>query len=144
MPPAYTGVKLSPKEIETITNWIAQGAKWQKHWSFLPPKHYPAPPVKDAAWVRNPIDAFVLARLEEQNLHPSPEADRETLIRRVTLDLTGLPPTPAEIDAFLNDKSDQRLRKSCGPPARLAALRRAHGLRLARRRPLRRYQRLSI
>ena len=67
--------------------------------------------MKDAAWVRNPIDAFVLARLEEQNLHPSPEADRETLIRRVTLDLTGLPPTPAEIDAFLNDKSDRAYEK---------------------------------
>lgn len=111
MPPAYTGVRLSPKEIETITTWIAQGAKWQKHWSFLPPKHYPAPPVKNAAWVQNPIDAFVLARLEEQNLRPSPEADRETLIRRVTLDLTGLPPTPAEIDAFLNDKSDRAYEK---------------------------------
>jgi mono/diheme cytochrome c family protein len=111
MPPAYTGVRLSPKEIEAITNWIAQGAKWQKHWSFLPPKHYPAPPVKDSAWVQNPIDAFVLARLEKQNLHPSPEADRETLIRRVTLDLTGLPPTPAEIDAFLNDKSDRAYEK---------------------------------
>src|SRR6476620_8999159 len=61
--------------------------------------------MQDAAWIRNPIDAFVLARLEEQNLHPSPQADRERLIRRVTLDLTGLPPTPAEVDAFLNDKS---------------------------------------
>ena len=111
MPPAYTGVKLSPKEIETITNWISEGAKWQKHWSFLPPKHYPAPQVKDADWVRNPIDAFILARLEDQNLRPSPEADRETLIRRVTLDLTGLPPTPAEIDAFLNDKSDRAYEK---------------------------------
>jgi hypothetical protein len=106
MPPVYTGTKLSPKEIETITAWIGQGAKWEKHWAFLPPKRYPLPEVKDAAWVRNPIDAFVLARLEEQNLKPSPEADRETLIRRVTLDLTGLPPAPAEIDAFLNDKSD--------------------------------------
>lgn len=111
MPPAYTGVTLSPKEIETITNWIAQGGKWQKHWAFLPPKRYPAPPVKNAVWVRNPIDAFVLARLEDQNLRPSPEADRETLIRRVTLDLTGLPPTPAEIDAFLNDKSDRAYEK---------------------------------
>jgi len=107
MPPAYTGTKLTPKEIETITTWVAQGAKWEKHWSFLPPKRYPPPAVKDAAWVRNPIDAFVLARLEEKGLRPSPEADRETLIRRVTLDLTGLPPTPSEIDAFLNDKSDR-------------------------------------
>src|SRR6185437_11933809 len=111
MPPAYTGTKLTPKEIETITTWVAQGAKWEKHWSFLPPKRYPPPQVKDAAWVRNPIDAFVLARLEKENLHPSPEADRETLIRRVTLDLTGLPPTPAEIDAFLNDKSDRAYEK---------------------------------
>ena len=111
MPPAYTGTKLTPKEIETITTWVAQGAKWEKHWSFLPPKRYPPPQVKDAAWVRNPIDAFVLARLEKENLHPSPEADRETLIRRVALDLTGLSPTPAEIDAFLNDKSDRAYEK---------------------------------
>ncbi|MGA8597963.1 MAG: DUF1553 domain-containing protein [Bryobacteraceae bacterium] len=107
MPPAYTGLKLSDKEIETIRNWIAQGAKWEKHWSFLPPKPYPPPAVKDAGWIRNPIDAFVLARLEDENLHPSPEANRETLIRRVTLDLTGLPPTPAEVDSFLKDKSDR-------------------------------------
>src|SRR6185437_13500743 len=111
MPPAYTGTKLTPKEIETITTWVAQGAKWEKHWSFLPPKRYPPPQVKDAAWVRNPIDAFVLARLERENLRPSPEADRETLIRRVTLDLTGLPPTPAEVDAFLADKSEHAYEK---------------------------------
>ncbi len=105
MPPAYTGMKLSDKEIETIRTWIAEGAKWEKHWAFLPIKRYAPPPVKDSSWIRNPIDAFVLAHLEEQNLTPSPEATRETLIRRVTLDLTGLPPTPTEIDAFLNDKS---------------------------------------
>ena len=96
MPPEYTGVKLSAKEIGTIQSWIAQGGKWEKHWSFQPPKHYSPPSVNEPAWIRNPIDAFVLARLEEQNLKPSPEAGRGTLIRRVTLDLTGLPPTPDE------------------------------------------------
>jgi hypothetical protein len=111
MPPVSTGMKLSDKEVETIQNWIALGAKWEKHWAFLPPKSYPPPVVKNKAWVRNPIDAFVLAHLEEQNLQPSPEAGRETLIRRVTLDLTGLPPTPAEIDAFLNDKSNNAYEK---------------------------------
>jgi hypothetical protein len=111
MPPAYTGVKLSAKEIATIQSWIAQGGKWEKHWSFQPPKNYPPPKVNDPAWVRNPIDAFVLAKLEDRSLKPSPEADRETLIRRVTLDLTGLPPTPSEVDAFLNDKSDRAYEK---------------------------------
>lgn len=111
MPPAYTGVKLSDSEIETIRNWIAEGGKWEKHWSFLPPKRYPVPQVKNARWIRNPIDAFVLARLERQGLAPSPETDRATLIRRVTLDLTGLPPTPAEVDAFLSDKSARAYEK---------------------------------
>ena len=111
MPPVYTGMKLSEKEIETIRTWIAQGGKWEKHWAFLPLKRYPPPQVKDSSWIRNPIDAFVLAHLEEQNLHPAAEAAREILIRRVTLDLTGLPPTPAEIDAFLNDKSPDAYEK---------------------------------
>jgi Protein of unknown function (DUF1553)/Protein of unknown function (DUF1549)/Concanavalin A-like lectin/glucanases superfamily/Planctomycete cytochrome C len=111
MPPAYTGVKLSAKEIDTIQSWIAQGAKWEKHWSFLPPKSSPVPKVSEAGWVRNPIDAFVLAKLDEQNMKHSPEADRETLIRRVTLDLTGLPPTLSEIDTFLQDKSEHAYEK---------------------------------
>jgi hypothetical protein len=111
MPPISTGMKLSDKEIETIQNWIAQGAKCEKHWAFLPPKSYAPPPVKNKTWIRNPIDAFVLAHLEEWNLQPSPEAGRETLIRRVTLDLTGLPRTPAEVDAFLKDKSDNAYEK---------------------------------
>src|SRR6185437_2550690 len=105
MPPASTGMKLSEKEIETIKTWIAEGGKWEKHWAFLPIKRYALPRVKNSSWIRNPIDAFVLSHLEEQNLTPSPEATREALIRRVTLDLTGLPPTPGEVDAFLNDKS---------------------------------------
>jgi hypothetical protein len=111
MPPVYTGVKLLPKEIETIQSWIAQGGKWEKHWSFQLPKRYLPPKVNGRDWVRNPIDAFVLSRLEEQNLKPSPEADREILIRRVTLDLTGLPPTLAEVDSFLHDKSTRAYEK---------------------------------
>ena len=111
MPPVSTGMKLSPKEIEIIRNWIAEGGKWEKHWSFQPPRRYSLPKVNDPGRVRNPIDAFILARLKDQNLKPSPEADRETLIRRVTLDLTGLPPTPAEVDAFLSDKSEHSYEK---------------------------------
>src|SRR5258708_5488731 len=106
MPPAYAGqAKLSDREIELIRQWIEQGAQWQKHWSFLSPKRSPLPTLKNPSWVRNPIDAFVLARLERDNLQPSPEAARTTLIRRVTLDLTGLPPTPAEVDAFFSATS---------------------------------------
>jgi hypothetical protein len=105
MPPVYSGLKLTPGEIEKLRAWIAQGAKWQSHWSFIPPKRRPLPVVKDATWPRNPIDYFILERLEREGLSPSPEAGRETLLRRVSLDLTGLPPTPAEIDAFLKDTS---------------------------------------
>ena len=105
MPPVWSGYKLTDHEIDLIRRWIEQGAKWQKHWSFLPPTRPPFPPVEDHNWPRNPIDSFVLARLEREGLRPSPEADRERLIRRVTLDLTGLPPTLEEIDAFLVDTS---------------------------------------
>ncbi len=106
MPPAYAGrEKLSDKEIETIRRWIDQGANWQLLWSFIPPRRSVRPPVSDEHWPRNDIDFFVLARLDREGLHPSPEADRRTLIRRVSLDLTGLPPTPKEVDAFLHDTS---------------------------------------
>ena len=106
MPPAYAGQpKLSDREINLIRLWIAQGAKWQKHWAFVPPKRPQPAQVKKRDWSRNPIDHFILSRLEREGLTPSPEADRNTLIRRVTLDLTGLPPTPPEVDAFLKDKS---------------------------------------
>jgi hypothetical protein len=97
--------KLKPREIELIRRWIAQGAQWQPFWSLIPPRRPAAPAVRQAAWPRNPIDAFILNRLEREGLHPSPETDPATLIRRVTLDLTGLPPTPAEVDAFLSDSS---------------------------------------
>ncbi len=105
MPPSYSGRKLTPAQIETIKHWIDAGAKWESHWAFVPPKRPDVPVVKQAEWVRTPIDSFVLAKLEQQGLHPSPEADKAILLRRVTFDLTGLPPTPAELNAFLNDKS---------------------------------------
>ena len=106
MPPAYAGrEKLTPREVELIGQWIEQGAKWQRHWSLIPPPRPPLPEVQDHAWVRNPIDAFILARLEREGLHPSPEADKHILIRRVSLDLTGIPPTPAEVEAFVKDAS---------------------------------------
>ncbi len=105
MPPVWSGYKLTDSEIGLIRRWIEQGANWEKHWAFIPPKRRPLPEVQDRSWPRNAIDNFVLARLEREGLTHSPEADRERLIRRVTLDLTGLPPTPSEIDAFLSDKS---------------------------------------
>src|SRR5579862_4750719 len=97
MPPASSGKRLKPAEIALITRWVAEGAKYQTHWAFIPPKPWPLPAVKNLAWCRNPIDRFVLAKLDREGLTPSPEADLRTLIRRLTLDLTGLPPTPAEV-----------------------------------------------
>ena len=112
MPPAYAGKeKLKPREIELIRRWIAEGAHWQPFWSLIPPQRPAAPPVHQQGWTRNPIDAFILNRLEREGLHPSPEAAPATLIRRVTLDLTGLPPTPAEVDAFLADSSPAAFEK---------------------------------
>ncbi|MFN7017760.1 MAG: PSD1 and planctomycete cytochrome C domain-containing protein [Fimbriimonadales bacterium] len=108
MPKGMTA--LSPEQIELIKRWINEGAEWPEgaenavHWAFVPPKRPPIPEVKNKAWVRNPIDAFILHRLEQEGLSPSPEAPKETLIRRLYLDLIGLPPTPEEVDAFLNDK----------------------------------------
>jgi hypothetical protein len=111
MPPAKTGKRLTPQQADLIRRWIAQGARWQKHWSLIPPERPTLPAVKDSAWPRNPIDTFILARLEKAGLWPSAEADRATLLRRVTLDLTGLPPTPAELDAFLADKAPHAYEK---------------------------------
>ncbi len=107
MPPADSGRTLSIREIELLTSWVEQGAKWQKHWSFMPPIRTTLPEVKAKTWVRNPIDRFVLARLEAEGLKPSPRATKTALIRRVTFDLTGLPPTLKEIDTFLADDSPQ-------------------------------------
>ncbi len=107
MPPKSANRDLSPAQIELLKRWIDQGAKWGTHWAFQSPKRPTLPDVKQTEWVRNGIDRFILAKLEQQGLQPSPQAAKTTLIRRLTLDLTGLPPTAAEIDAFLADDSPQ-------------------------------------
>jgi hypothetical protein len=111
MPPPDSGKTISVEQIQLIKQWIDEGAEFHPHWSFVRPQHPPAPPVKHANAARNPIDRFVIARLEEEGLAPSPEADKATLIRRVTLDLTGLPPTIGEVDAFLSDHSTDAYEK---------------------------------
>ncbi len=116
------GERLTDKQIGVLRAWIDQGALWPEsasvklvdkrdHWSFKAPVRPALPSVKNQKWVRNPIDAFVLARLEKEKLTPSPEADRVTLIRRLSLDLTGLPPTIEEVDAFVTDKSPDAYEK---------------------------------
>ena len=111
MPPAYSGKQLTQAEIDTIRSWVSQGAKWQKHWAFIPRKRPQLPNLENSSWARNGLDHFVLQRLEKEGLRPSPEADSATLIRRLTLDLTGLPPTPAEVDSFLTDSSPDAYEK---------------------------------
>jgi hypothetical protein len=103
MPPARSGKRLSTEQIDVLRRWIARGAPYERHWSLIPPERPQVPAVADASWPRNSIDAFVLARLEKEGLRPAPEAARHTLLRRVTLDLTGLPPSSAALDAFLAD-----------------------------------------
>jgi hypothetical protein len=105
MPPPATTKTLSAAQKETLRRWIAEGAAYQPHWSLISPKRPALPKVKDPSWARNPIDRFVLAKLDENGLRPAPEADRRTLARRLSLDLTGLPPTPELVEAFVNDPS---------------------------------------
>ncbi len=104
MPPPKSHKKLTAAQKETLKRWVAAGAEYQPHWSFIAPKRPPTPAVKDKGWVRNPVDQFLLAELEKRGLKPAPEADRRTLIRRLSLDLTGLPPSPEDVEAFVNDK----------------------------------------
>src|SRR5271165_439165 len=105
MPPPMSHKTLTAEQKDILRRWIEAGAPWKEHWAFIAPISPPLPPVDVSGWDKNPIDHFILARLEAANLKPNPEADRRTLIRRVTLDLTGLPPTPAEVEAFVKDKS---------------------------------------
>ncbi len=106
MPPFWSDQpKLDDSEVATLRRWIESGAEWSGHWAYEPPSRPEPPAVEDESWPRGVIDRFVLARLEREGLAPSPEADRATLIRRLSLDLTGLPPTLEEVDAFLADES---------------------------------------
>ncbi|MEO6786746.1 MAG: DUF1549 domain-containing protein, partial [Chthoniobacteraceae bacterium] len=114
MPPK--GEPLSATEIATLTRWINEGAAWpnsadvvklkdkRDHWSYKPLTNPTPPETKDKAWPRNAVDRFILARLEKENLQPAPEADRVAWLRRASFDLTGLPPTPEKVDAFLKDQ----------------------------------------
>jgi len=103
MPPPESHLTLKPHEKELIRRWIEQGAEYKPHWAFSPPAPVQIPKVKEADWVKNPIDNFVLAKLKEKGMKHSAVADRPTLLRRVTFDLTGLPPTQEEISAFVED-----------------------------------------
>ena len=105
MPPPETHKTLEPREKALLERWIADGAEYQPHWAFIKPERPALPEVRQADRASNPIDRFILARLEKEGLTPNPEADRRTLVRRVTLDLTGLPPTPEEVEAFVRDES---------------------------------------
>ncbi len=110
------GERLTAEQIGLLEAWIDQGANWPerakpKHWAYVKPVRPAVPEVKQSRWLRNPIDAFILARLEHEKLKPSPEADRVTLIRRLSLDLTGLPPSIGEVDAFVADRSKDAYEK---------------------------------
>ncbi len=103
MPPSETGNHLTPAQIALLGRWITEGAPYAEHWSFVKPTRWPLPAVQDTSWPRNGLDHFVLARLEHERLAPAEEADPFTLLRRVSLDLRGLPPSPQEVDAFAQD-----------------------------------------
>lgn len=111
MPPPKTRKQITSGEIQTLEQWIREGARWESHWAFLPPVRPALPLVKNQEWPRQEMDHFILHRIEAEELEPSPEADRETLARRVALDLTGLPPSTAQLDAYLADASGHAYEK---------------------------------
>ncbi len=112
MPPVKHSKHLTAREIDLVKRWIEQGAKWQGHWSLIAAKRPELPPVAAKAWPLNPIDYFILARLEQESFNPNPEADRRTLLRRLSFDLTGLPPAPEAVDAFVNDPAPKAYEKA--------------------------------
>ncbi|MBD3674259.1 MAG: DUF1553 domain-containing protein [Planctomycetaceae bacterium] len=107
MPPADSGHELTQDEIETLKQWVAEGANYSRHWSFVKPERPPVPEVDRAGWRENPIDTFVLSKMHEKGLSPNDQADRFTLIRRLSFDLRGLPPTPEEVEQFVSDDSEE-------------------------------------
>ena len=111
MPPPKSNRRLTPEQKKILQNWVTAGAVYQNHWAFVAPTKPAEPAVQRQDWIRNPIDRFVLAKLESENLTPSPEADRATLIKRLSIDLIGLPPTPQEVDAFIADRDERAYEK---------------------------------
>ncbi|EAQ80469.1 PSD1 and planctomycete cytochrome C domain-containing protein [Blastopirellula marina] len=111
MPPAESGKKLKPEEVAVLKRWIEEGAQYDPYWAYVKPQPHDAPQVDDQAWSQTDIDRFLLEKMQSAGLTPSPPADKVTLIRRVTFDLTGLPPTPAEVAEFVADDSPQALEK---------------------------------
>ncbi len=111
MPPAKIHKTVSSAQKELLKKWIAAGAKYEPHWAFVPPVKAPLPAVKNKKWIQNPVDNFILARLETEKLKPNAEADKRTLIRRVSLDLTGLPPSPEQVELFVKDTSPNAYEK---------------------------------
>ena len=141
MPPPSSKKKLKPEEIARLERWIAEGAEYEPHWSFIAPRRPPLAEVKNEAWARNPIDRFILAELEKAGLEPAPEADRRTLRAGASLDLTGLPPAPEDVEAFVADPSPDAYEKLVDRCLASPQLGRASRPLLARRRPLRRHAR---
>ncbi len=111
MPPVSSNLTLTEGEIAILKKWIDQGAKYERHWAFVPPVLPQLPKIKNGDWPRNEIDHFIVSNMEKKGLKPNPEADKERLLRRISLDITGLPPTPEEIDNFLNDKAPDAYEK---------------------------------
>src|SRR3954469_16745020 len=111
MPPADSGKTLRPEQVEIMRQWVKEGANYQQHWAFIAPRRPELPAVKNQAWVRNPIDAFVLARLEREGLEPSASANANTMLRRLSLDLVGLPPSLDELAAFEHEGGEQAYRR---------------------------------
>ena len=105
MPPQTSNRQPTQEQIDTLIQWIAEGAEWEEHWAYVPPKRVELPEINNPAWVKNQIDQFILSKLEAEGLEPSAEADKRTLIRRLHFDLTGLLPTPGEVDQFIRDDS---------------------------------------
>ena len=117
MPPPSTEKVISEEEVELLRTWIQEGAKYARHWAFVAPERPQLPSVQNSDWIRNPIDQFVLAKLEAQKMSPSAPADRMTLMRRLSLDLLGLPPSPASVDAFRRRYARRPRSISCGTDA---------------------------
>ncbi|NOS71678.1 MAG: DUF1549 domain-containing protein, partial [Verrucomicrobia bacterium] len=111
MPPPAMHKVVTPAQRKILRRWISEGAVYEPHWSYVPLKRPSLPSVQNNKWIATPVDSFVLARLEEQKIAPSPQADRRTLLRRLSLDLTGLPPTPEEVERFVKDRSSKACEK---------------------------------